>query len=86
MAPPWKPFNENTTYEFIQKLPYAIHHAFYDIAEEGKPKMVKILQIIAQHRQKAQRRATDATNHPSAQKKPSSHLTTQQSLSPQRQP
>ena len=69
-------FNEVTTYELIQKLPYAIHHTFYDITEEGKPKMVKILHIIAQQRQKAQRRATDATNHPPAQNKPSSHLTT----------
>ena len=38
--------------------------------------MIKVLRILAQQRQKAQKRATDAHNHPQTKKKPSSHLTT----------
>ena len=69
-------FNQTTIYELIQKLPYCINNTVYDIPEEGKDKMSKVLLIIAQQRAKAQARATDATNNPATSSNVSSHLTT----------
>ena len=58
-------FNSSTFYKICEQLPYTIQCKVYDIEENDREKMKKMIKMVTRARTNAERRAKDKNTYPS---------------------
>ena len=58
-------FNASTIHKISKRLPYTIQYQTYELKEDGREKLEKIIDMVTKARTNAEKRATDKNNQSS---------------------